>query len=113
MNDKPDLAGAQVFTFKPEGMEWALIVPISGGLEGGIEDWPSHIQDPIYEALQKAVEQARMTGELAPHITTVEIIMSRCGYDFEEDFHFIHVIAAARHYKVQNHRVLKQGRKSN
>lgn len=31
---------------------WDLVVNVSGGLRGNLEDWPSHIQDGIYRAIE-------------------------------------------------------------
>ena len=100
----------QIITMTPEGMEWEMTVPMSGYLDGGIEDWPSHIKEPIYEELQKTVAKAHADGELKPHIKTVEILQSYFDWDEDDKFFFCHVKAAARHYDVQSHKVVKSGK---
>ncbi len=37
-----------------------LIQYVTAPLEGGIKDWPSHIQDAIYEALEKKAQQVEL-----------------------------------------------------
>jgi hypothetical protein len=32
---------------------WTMVVNITGGLPGGLEDWPAHIADPILDAIER------------------------------------------------------------
>lgn len=100
----------QIITITPEGMEWELIVDVSAKLEGGLGDWPSHIQEPILEELQKTVSRAHEDGELGSHIRTVEVLNSYCDYDYDEHVYFLHVVAAARAMVRDNATILKNGK---
>lgn len=100
----------QVITITPEGMEWEMVVPISGHLDGNIEDWPSHIKEPILEELQKTVAAAHESGELQTWINTAEVIDSYCDFDVDENVHFLRIIAAARSWRADGKTILKSGK---
>jgi hypothetical protein len=110
MSGKPPADGLfQTVRFKNEGVELELIVNISGFLEGTIEDWPSHIKEPILEELQKEVGRRRALGLIPSDINSANIIMSRC--DKDEDGWFIHVVATAVKMRAQEKQhIVKQGR---
>jgi hypothetical protein len=110
VNDKPPIDGnVQQIRLYTEGVELEMVVPVTGGLEGDITNWPASIQDPIYEALQKEVGRLKLTGELPFDINSAEIIMSRC--DKDENGWFIHVVAkATKLRKKESDHVVKHGR---
>lgn len=70
--------GPQVRTFD-------MVQNISGPVEGEINDWPSHMQDTIYFAL----EQIKKKHQL-PSMPL--IVMSRCDWDLDQGW-YVHVIA--------------------
>lgn len=56
---------------------------VTGYMEGTIENWPSHIQDQVYKALDRTSLGSKY-----------EIKMSYCDHTPEDGF-FVHVIATA------------------
>lgn len=64
-------------------------VDVTGFLEGTINDWPSHIQDGIYEALEKKAQEEELM---------LVIVYSACKIDYGDDKTkdriFLHVIAS-------------------
>lgn len=55
---------------------------VTGFMLGGLEDWPAHIQDVIYAAMERVVKKAR--------IKSLDVIQSRCGRDdTTEPYHVI------------------------
>lgn len=61
------------------------IVDVSGKLEGGLLDWPSHIQDKVFEAIETLNKQKDRQYEL---------LRAFCDYD-EDHKWFIHVTVRA------------------
>ncbi|RTL04963.1 hypothetical protein EKK58_09150 [Candidatus Dependentiae bacterium] len=64
---------------------------VTGFLEGTIKDWPAHIQDAIYAALERKAHEVELP---------LTIVHSRCDIDYGEaedrsqDKYYIHVIAS-------------------
>lgn len=66
---------------------WICTVDIAGFLDGDIADWPSHIQDGIY----KAVEQQCIPkpGE------RVEVVVAKCYHDDASEPAYLRIVAQA------------------
>lgn len=64
-------------------------VAISGWLEGTIADWPSHIQDGIYQALERKAKEVELP---------LTIVHSACDIAYDDEGNqttaFLHVIAS-------------------
>lgn len=73
-----DLRGAHFARIRT----FELIVNVTGPLEGTLEDWPSHIQDRIYEAMERKAAEVQLP---------LAVCGSMCGYDVDEG-HYIRVI---------------------
>lgn len=59
------------------------VVNVSGRLEGEFDDWPSHIQDPIFAAME------RMSQEVG---LPLAMVGSVCDYDSIGEKWFVRVI---------------------
>lgn len=59
-----------------------LIVNVSSLLEGTIDDWPSNIQDGIYEAMERKADEVGLP---------LAIVHSGCEHDIDEGY-YIRVI---------------------
>lgn len=66
---------------------WTLVVDISGQLDGGIKDWPAHIADPIYAAVER--QCIPKPGE------RVEVIASKCYRDMPDEPAYVTVVVQA------------------
>ena len=67
-----------------------LIVPVSGYLEGELDDWPAVIQDGVYMALERKAHEVELP---------LVIIASRGGVDEDKQDHepgrfYVHIVAS-------------------
>ena len=67
-----------------------LIVPVSGYLEGELDDWPAVIQDGVYMALERKAHEVELP---------LVIIASRGGVDEDKQDHepgrfCVHIVAS-------------------
>ena len=67
-----------------------LIVPVSGYLEGELDDWPAVIQDGVYAALERKAHEVELP---------LVIIASRGGMDEDKQDHepgrfYVHIVAS-------------------
>lgn len=60
-----------------------MVQTISGRLEGEFDDWPSHIQDAIFEAMERKAEEVGLPLAMAGSV---------CDYDSIGEKWFIRVI---------------------
>lgn len=66
---------------------WICTVDVSGFLEGEFADWPAHIQDPIYRAVEKQCKPK--PGE------HVKIVVARCYKDVPDEPAYLRIVAQA------------------
>ena len=66
---------------------WTMTVDIAGWLDGGIEDWPSHIQGGIY----KAIEQ-QCKPKYGEH---VRVVVAKCYKDAPDEPSYLAVVVQA------------------
>jgi hypothetical protein len=67
---------------------WEADLPITGAMDVPFEDWPSHIQDAIYGAMDKLSEE---------HKCPIAITYARYKTDADKDpeqpgHHYLHII---------------------
>lgn len=88
---------------------WECLVDISGPLEGKLPDWPSHIQDKIYEAMEAKAQEVRLP---------LTVVYSGCRYDDSNDQpglkqgkYFLHIILSeivARDMRFSSEEMMKR-----
>lgn len=87
---RKDQSGSIADFSKSTGVRTFEIVQyITAPLEGDIEQWPSNIQDRIYEALEKKSNDVELP---------LKIVASYCAIDYgentSEDRPYLHIIAS-------------------
>lgn len=70
--------------FGPQVRTFDMVQNISGPVEGEINDWPAHMQDTIYFALEQIKKKHNLPGLLIVH--------SVCDHDIDHGW-YVHVIA--------------------
>jgi len=73
----------------PKIRTWECVVNMTGYLEGGIKDWPSHIQDRIFAALEVLAHQVELPLAIVDSYFDVDY-----GETPELDQPYIRVIAS-------------------
>lgn len=63
---------------------WDLVQNVSGGLHGGLDDWPSHMRDAVYRAIE-------MDCKPRPG-WHVKVVASGCFQDDPRDPCYVRVI---------------------
>lgn len=58
------------------------IVNVSGHLDGGLDDWPSNIQDGVYKALEDTAAREKLP---------LAVVYSACEYDID-DGHYLRIV---------------------
>lgn len=73
------------------------IIPISGWVEGGLDDWPSHIQDGVLEAVErKSIEVA----------LPLSVVASQCEYDVDDGYY---LRVALSEVVIADERTIREG----
>lgn len=63
-----------------------LRVDVTGYLPGELQDWPAHIQDAIYAAMERVIKITK--------VKKLHVLQSRCGRDVaEEPYHIVVTVA--------------------
>ena len=65
----------------PRRRVFELRVNTTGYLPGGLDDWPSHIQDQVYQAMERLLRRT--------NIKEVDIIRSYCGRDVPTEPYYV------------------------
>lgn len=89
---------------KPSGIRTFEIVQyVTAPLEGGMDDWPSNIQDAVYKALEDKAAQVELP---------LVIIHSRCDIDWDATDplrkFYLHIVASE--VVMADERTINQGR---
>lgn len=69
----------------PRLQEFQATVDLTGPLEGEFEDWPSHIQDKVYAALEKCSQQ---NGNIK-----LGLMHASCQYDVDTESYYAVLVA--------------------
>jgi hypothetical protein len=70
------------FKVRVKGLRvFELRADVTGYLEGELKDWPDHIQDVIFEAMERVI---RISG-----VKSLKLIGSRCGRDVPEEPYYV------------------------
>lgn len=64
---------------------WDMVINVTGGLHGGLDDWPAYIRDPI----MKAIERDCIPEKPGYHI---KVIASGCFQDVKSEPCYLRVI---------------------
>jgi hypothetical protein len=78
-----DSVGEAQFTVRVKHLRvFELRANVDGYLEGELKDWPPHIQDVIFEAMERVIRVSR--------VKSLKLLTSRCGRDVTtEPYHVI------------------------
>ena len=62
-----------------------ILAKVTGFMEGGMDDWPSNIQDAVYEALERKAAEVQLP---------LAIVSSYCDKDIDDGTFYVRVIAS-------------------